>query len=144
MEIKKAFETMKKELKKEMGISGGFTMSAKQIENRTATYLVCNLVPWEKEIKYFEDACARVRGYSSWTDEEKARWCNDYETITIPWFKEQLAKFGTKTAYAENEINRVINSAAFAKFSAEVGGCRWEKEIKTDSGIEYVYIRFRY
>lgn len=142
-EIKKAFETMKREIKKEMNISGGFTMSARQIENRTATFLVCNLIPYEKEIKWHEDQVKRVKAYTSWSEAEKTRWIDDANKWISFWKSEQ-AKHGTKENFAKYETERVVSSKAFEKFSAAVGGCKWHTEIKKDGNIEFVYIRFNY
>lgn len=143
MEIKKAFEQFKKELKKETGIFGGFTMSGKQIENRTATYCVCNMIPYESEIKYHESACNRVRSYSSWTDAEKERWIAN-EEVYIKYFKEQIEKYGTKENYARNTVERIVNSKAFKNFSNAMGGVRYSTEIKNVSGLTVEHLRFYY
>lgn len=141
-EIKKAFETMKKELKKELNISGGFTMSARQIENRTATYLVCNLISYEKEIKYHEDTIERI-SKSNRTDADKQRWYDDCNKWVSFWKSEQ-AKYGTKENFVKVEVERIVNSKAFAKFSEAVGGCKYHVETKTDCGMQFVYLRFNY
>ena len=143
-DLKKAFELMKKELKKETGISGGFTMSAKQIENRTATYLVCNLIPYEKEIARIKASCERVRGYNTWTDAEKERFCNDYEQNWIPYFEKQIEDYGTKENYANVIAERIVNSKAFSKFSETIGGVRYHLESKRESGLDVMYLRFNY
>lgn len=143
MEIKKAFETMKKELKKEISISGGFTMSAKQIENRTATYCVCNMISYEDEIKYHKAACDRVRSYKNWTDAEKERWISDTE-VWVKYFEDCLEKYGTKENFANEMVNKIVNSKAFAKFCETVSGVRYCTEIKNNSGLTVEYLRFYY
>lgn len=139
-EIKKAWETMKKELKKELGIEGGFTMGAKQINNRTATYLVCNIVSYEEEIKRAKDSNAIVQAYDSWTAEEKAKRNAETER-QVAQYEELLAKYGTK----ENELRMVheelVNSKAFQKFASNFENVTTEVEFKENF---FYYIRFNY
>ena len=142
-EIKKAFEQFKKELFKETGIKGGFTMSARQIENRTATYCICNLIPYEKEIAYHQNACERVRSYDSWTDAEKDRWCAGAEK-TIAYYKDQLAKYGTKENYAAVMFETITKSKAYRNLCETFGGVRTYLEQKRNSGLDVMYIRFTY
>lgn len=142
-EIKKAFETMKKELKKETGIYGGFVMNAKQIENRTATYIVCNLIPYEKEIedaKYWDGV---VQGYKTWTDEAKARRHSE-NMARIATLEDMIAKYGTKMNEGKERITKILESKAFEKFSTTLGGVKTSTEIKTDYGVDFLYLRFRY
>ena len=143
MEIKKAFEQFKKELKKETGICGGFTMSAKQIENRTATYCVCNMISYEDEIAYHKRACDRVRGYDSWTEEEKARFISNAEE-TIKYYEGQIARYGTKENYARETVARIVNSNAFKNLANTIGDVRYCTEIKTSSGLTLEHLRFYY
>lgn len=139
MEIKKAFEQMKKDLAKEVGISGGFTMSAKQIKNRTATYCVCNNIPYEEQIAREKASDERVQGYTTWTDEEKAN-SHARSVETVKRYEARLAEFGTKENEAKVKMERIVNSKAFKKFSDEVGGCECNIE---QMDIAY-YIRFNY
>lgn len=139
-EIKKAWEVMKKEIKKELGIEGGFTMNVKQINNRTATYLVCTNRSYEDEIAYREREIARVMAFTSWTDEEKAKSKAETEQV-IAKYAERLAKYGTK----ENELrvtrDEIVNSKAFKKFASNFESVTTEFEEKENF---YYYIRFNY
>ena len=143
MEIKKAFDQFKKELAKETGIKGGFTMSGKQIENRTATYLICNLIPYEEEIKYQNDSCERISKYTSWTDAEKERYIANAKAWVAMWESER-AKHGTKENYARVTVERIVNSKAFQNFSNTMGGVRYYTETKNASGLMVKYLRFNY
>lgn len=142
-EIKKAFEQFKRELKKETGISGGFTMSAKQIANRTATYLVCNLIPFETEIRFQMNSIESVRGYKSWTDAEKNRWISDAEA-TIKEYENLIAQYGTKEAFAKAKVDKVVESKSFARFVNAVGNVDWHMEAKCSSGLDLLYLRINY
>lgn len=139
MEIKKAWEQMKKDIKKELGISGGFTMSAKQIKNRTATYCINNVIPFEDEIAREKKTDAMVQGYDTWTAEEKAR-SHARSLETIEAYERRLAKFGTKENEAKYYAEQIVNSKAFAKFQQEVGNVSWNIE---QMDICY-YVRFNY
>ena len=139
-EIKKAWETMKKELKKELGIAHGFTMNAKQINNRTATYLVCNNIPYEEEIKREKDSNARVQAYDTWTEEAKAK----YNAETERWVtqhEERLAKYGTKENEHRMVHEELVNSKAFKKFASNFENVTTEFETKENW---LYYIRFHY
>lgn len=139
MEIKKAWEQMKKDIKKELGISGGFTMNGKQIKNRTATYLICNVIPYEKEIEHLKRTMEKVQGYDTWTAEEKER-SKQRDLVTLAGYEAGLAKYGTKENEAEVVTQQIINSKAFEKFQKEVGEVSWQIE-QMDIGY---YIRFNY
>jgi hypothetical protein len=139
MEIKKAWEQMKKDIKKELGISGGFTMTAKQIKNRTATFCICNVIPYEEEIERLQRTMEKVQGYTTWTDEEKAR-SKERDLQTLAVYEEGLAKYGTKENEAETVTAQIVNSKAFKKFQEEVGAVEWNTE---QMDICY-YIRFNY
>ena len=116
-EIKKAWETFKKEVKKELHLDClGFSMTSRQINNRTATICICNKFSFESEIERDMESITRVMGYTSWTPEEKKRSVTSTEN-DIEMRKAELARFGTK----ENEYavisKEIIDSKAFQKFS---------------------------
>ena len=138
-EIKKAWEQMKKEIKKETGIYGGFTMNQKQIKNRTATYCICNVIPYEEEIAQCKSTDEKVQGYDTWTETEKAN-SHEHAMNTIKRYQEKLAKYGTKENEAEMVTKEIINSKAFQKFQKAVGVTDWNIE---QMDICY-YIRFNY
>lgn len=116
-EIKKAWETFKKEIKKELHLDYlGFYMSSRQINNRTATIRICNHIAFETEIKRDQDSIEKVMGYDTWTEEEKMRTKAYYES-TISEKKALMARFGTKENMLKMISNEIINSKAFQKFS---------------------------
>lgn len=139
MEIKKAFETFKKDLAKETNIKGGFTMSAKQIKLRTATYLSTSLTPFEDQIARVLRDDERVQGYDTWTDEEKGRHHNE-ALSTVAWYKERLEKFKTPRNLATYEMCSIVASEAFRKLQDEIGQISVDMEDKNG----YAYIRFNY
>lgn len=116
LEIKKAWETMKKEIKKELGLEGGFTMSQKQINNRTATFLICNATAYEDEIRREKETTERVQSYTSWTAEEKARQKEQADKNTAHYL-ERLERYGTKENEATATLKQLLNSEAFKRFS---------------------------
>lgn len=130
---------MKKDIKKELGISGGFTMTSRQIKNRTATYLINCWIPFEEEIERVKRDNEKVQRYTTWTAEEKER-CNQRSLETIKSYEERLAKYGTKEKEAEHYVKMITNSNAFADFKEAVGIVSWTVE-KRD--ICY-YLRFFY
>jgi hypothetical protein len=138
-EIKKAFDTMKRGLAKEIGISNGYYCKAKQIENRTATLLVCNDTPYEKEIEREQAEDKRVQSFDTWTEAQKARsHARSIEDITR--YQQKLAKYQTK----ENELMTVkeelSKSKAFKTFSAN-----FERvTLTTEAANGCYYIRFNY
>ncbi len=120
-EIKKAWNTFKKNIKKELPEAQylGYTMSAKQIKNGTATILICNKIPYEDEIARTERSIIQVNGYETWTPEEKAR-NREYQEARIESYKRDLSRFGTK----ENELvsisNLIRESKAFKALSETI------------------------
>jgi len=139
MEIKKAFEQMKKDIKKELGIVGGFSMTVKQIKNRTATYCVCNDISFDDEIKRLIKENEKVQGFDAWTAEEKERCANKTEEL-IKIQKSLKEQYGTKDNQAKMILEQISNSKAFKKFSNEVGNavCFIDK-------VDWIYyIRFNY
>ena len=134
-EIKKAFERFKKELNKETGIKGGFTMNCKQIENRTATYAVCPAIDFDSKIADAEAWAAKA------SREDHKKICLE----TAEYFKALKAQYGTWEARAEEIIGKVTGSKAFETFSAAIGGVKWNTELGKDyCGQRWLYIRFNY
>lgn len=143
-EIKKAFEVFKKEIAKELNFNdwqkSGFTMSKRQIELRTATYLACNSLSFEEEIKRAEADIARVMAYDTWTDDEKARHeANKQEVIKIN--EEMRSRYGTKANMLVQVKKDIEASKAFAKLQEVLGKIMLTTETKEDF---YNYIRFNY
>ena len=139
-DIKKAFEQMKKELKKETGICNGFVMNRKQIENRTATKTVTYAGEYDEVIEFYEKQIERVKGYETWTDEEKGRAIErDLESINA--LKELKKEFGTKSNQVRITKERIENSNAFKKFEDTIGKTSLTIEIDADNCYK---IRFNY
>ena len=142
-EIKKAFETFKKELFKETGIKGGFVMNFAQIKNRTATCRVACLRSFDDELSAIE-RCREIIDSTNWkTPEQKAADHKYYDELASE-IKEEKAQYGTPFAYARAKADRITGSKSFAKFVQAVGGVRVSAEIKTEGGYEFYYIRFDY
>lgn len=140
VEIKKAFDTMKRKLAKEIGISSGYYCKAKQIENRTATLLVCNDTPYETEIERAQAIDERVQSYDTWTDAEKAR-SHEWSVKTIALYREKLAKYGTKSGELAATREALSNAEAFKAFAA----CFEEGvTLTTEQANGCYYIRFNY
>lgn len=112
--IKKAFEQMKKDLKKERGISGGFYMNNAQIANRTATWRIINTASYESEIDLYtsEIKWYAERGWDK--SEEGAR-------ELLARAQKGLKTYGNKITEARALADEVINSEAVRKFGETVG-----------------------
>ena len=139
-EIKKAFEIFKKEIAKECGFNGGFTMSKKQIELRTATFLVNNIISFEEEIKKQQESDERVQGFNSWTDEQKAKH-HEYCMDNIRFYEKQKEKWGTKANEFSRKMKMLEESKAFAKLQDTIGEITLSAELKENF---FNYIRFNY
>ena len=139
-EIKKAFEIFKKEIAKECGFKGGFTMSKKQIELRTATFLVNNTISFEEEIKKQQESDERVQGFDTWTDEQKAKH-HEYCMDNIRFYEKQKAKWGTKANEFSVKMKMLEESKAFANLQQAIGNINLTAELK--EGM-FNYIRFNY
>ncbi len=121
-EIKKAWNTMKKEIGKECpDIPAGFTMTAKQIANRTATFN-CG------STKAYDELIAMYDRQGDW-GKEMADWC-----------KELKAKYGTPRNEAAAYMGMIESSKAFAKFRQAIGSVEICLE---ETGKEYM-VRFTY
>ena len=143
-EIKKAWDTMKKELKKEFknvdGLHGGFVMNAKQIKNRTATFTATGWESYEERIADYIKGHETVMTYDSWSDKAK----QDHKVRTeekIAYTKAKKAQFGTIENEAETYFNMIQSSKAFAKFCKTVGKVEMHREKNAD---QCNIIRFTY
>ena len=147
MEIKKAWNIFKKELAKEdVNSCGTFSMTARQIANRTATILVCSNMPYAEQIEHEDKSLAQVMGYDSWTDEEKARSKESHD-VRVAIYKRDMEKFGTKENELKVTLEQIKNSKAFKKFCANAeieDTVTLSTEMKMLYGIGYYYIRINY
>lgn len=138
-DIKKAWEQMKKEIKKELGISGGFTLNAKQLQNRTATYLSTVTLSYETAIAFLEKEIERVQGYTTWTDAEKEN-SRQRELAEIQRLEALRSRYGTRENQVVEEMKAITGSKAFEKFENAVGKTSFH--IEENNGC--YYIRFDY
>lgn len=138
-EIKKAFDQMKKALKKELGISGGFTMSQQQIAKRTATLLVCNTMTYDTEIERVNAQDATVQSYETWTDAEKAA-SHQRAMESIAIYETRKAKYGTKENEVAMTAKAIADSKAFKAFQTAIG----KVEMSFEEHDIFYYIRFNY
>lgn len=140
-DIKKAFNQFKKDIKKEgLDLTGSCYMTAKQIQNRTATILICNNIPYEKEIRDTTLRMQKVLGYDTWTDEEKVRNAKS-STASILKYTQDLMKYGTKDNEFKQTRQFILNSTAWKKFVEAVGS--EVQTIREDKDIG-MYLRILY
>lgn len=122
-EIKKLFTKFKKAgIKEGLNINGCCYMTAKQLENRTATILLvaCPDYSYESEIDYLADTIERVKGYDTWTPEEIENSVRE-NTLRRERVKKLLKTFGTKSNEADYECKQIVSSNAFKAFTSAVG-----------------------
>lgn len=122
-EIKKLFTKFKKAgVKEGLDINGCCYMTAKQLENRTATILLvaCPDVSYESEMDYIVDTIERVKGYTTWTPEEIENSVSR-NTLRLENVKRLQTTFGTKANEADYECKRIVSSNAFKAFASAVG-----------------------
>ena len=138
-DIKKAWETMKKELAKETGIAYGFVMNRRQIENRTAT-LAIPTDEYDKVIESWLRSDERVQSYTTWTDEQKAE-THRRTMETVARMEAKKAKYGTVANERKAILETILASEAFRKFQTVVGKTVANIERKSDG---FYQIRFFY
>lgn len=139
VEIKKAWDKMKKGIEKECGFSGGFTMSQAQIKKGTATILVCNDIPYEKEIYRLIKADKEVQGYEGWTEKEKIE-SHERHMADIERKQERLQRYGSKENEFHTKMSAIKSSEAFKAFCKNFEYVEMTSEHKDI----YYYIRINY
>ena len=141
-EIKKLFTKFKKDgIKEGLNINGCCYMTAKQLENRTATILLvaCPDFSYESEIDSIVNTIERVKGYDTWTPEEIENSVRS-STRRLENVKRLLKTFGTKANEADYECKQVVSSNAFKVFASAVGAVQTSVE-KNKNGY---YLRLSY
>lgn len=138
-DIKKAFNQFKKDLDVECAISGGFTMSQKQIANRTATYCVASTTEFREMINFFIREDYQVQGYNTWTVEAKQKAHERHER-SIQLLEEQEALYGDRHGQAMHYLDKIRDSKAFARFQRTVG----DTQLTIERAKDAWYIRFNY
>lgn len=145
-EIKTAWNTFKKETKKEISfdMNGCCYMNAKQIANGTATICLCCDIEYDDEIKHHRNSIEKVNGYDTWTDEEKKR--NEAHNMEMIAHYEHLkATYGDRANEAGTKAAEITNSAAFNKLAKAIGIQHFEVEfIKKWEGLNAYQIRIHY
>lgn len=145
-EIKKAWNTFKKEVQKEVkfDMTGSCYMNAKQIANGTATILICSDTEYDSEISYQRKNIEKYNNFDNRTDEQKKK--HEEEALElIAHYEADKATYGTKANEAEVKSNEIINSEAFKKLTKAINIQHTEVEfIKKWEGLNVYQIRIHY
>ena len=145
-EIKAAWNTFKKEAKKEIrfDMSGCCYMNAKQIANGTATIALCSNIEYDEEIEYQRNSNEKVNGYNTWTTEEKKNHenrCLD----RIANQEQRKAAYGNKENEAKKKAAEIIISPAFQKLAKAIDLKLADVELVHKWGGLYIYqLRLNY
>ena len=133
-EIKKAWNTFKKEIAKEVdfNLTGCCYMTARQINNGTATITLCFNMTYDREIDYHRKAIKRVNSYDTWTPEEKKK-NEEHNTERIAYYEALKAKYGTRADEAAAKYEAIANSKAFEKLSECIGIDSYHVELNKDN-----------
>lgn len=145
-EIKNAWNTFKKEIKKEVSfdMTGDCYMNKKQIENGTATIALCNDIEYDREIAHHMDSIAQVNAYTSWTAEEKKNNEN-HNMEMIRKYESLKATYGTRSNEAATKFAEITGTKAFKKLAETIGITHTEKElVKKWEGLNIYQIRIHY
>lgn len=121
-EIKAAWNTFKKEAKKEISfdLNGCCYMNANQIRIGTATITLCNSCSYEENIAMITRAIEMVNGYEGWTAEEKKR-SEDYDRECIRYIESLAEKYNDRENEAAVKYDEILNSNAFRKLAETIG-----------------------
>lgn len=145
-EIKKAWNTFKKEIAKEIDfdLTGCCYMNQKQIENGTATITLCNDIEYDTEVSRLHADIEKINGYSSWTAEEKQR-SEKHNLDLIAKQEAKKAAHGTKANEAQAKATEITCSAAFIKMAKAIGVHAFELElVKKWEGLNVYQLRIQY
>ena len=146
IEIKTAWNTFKKEAKKQISfdMTSCCYMNAKQIANGTATIAICNDIEYDTEIARQHRTIEQVNGYTSWTPEEKQR-SEAHSLARIAEYEADKATYGTKANEAQTKAVEITSSAAFIKMAKTIGVHAFELElVKKWEGMNLYQIRIHY
>lgn len=121
-EIKKAWNTFKKEIAKEidLNLTGCCYMNAKQIENGTATITLGLDWSYDAEIKSLRRSIAYYRTWDGDNKERGERFARDYEE-KIAVLEAKKATYGTRENEHLHDVNEITGSAAFKKLANAIG-----------------------
>ena len=139
MDIKKAWNQLKKDLKSEgIDLIGGCYLTAKQLQNRTATILINNNISYEDEMLEAVDGLKMLLN-SDRNDCEKVK-NSKYYAEKMEFIASNMTKYGTKENEYNETVNDIISSNAWNRFISIVGNvttCKEQKEI-------FLYLRVNY
>lgn len=145
-EIKKAWNTFKKEVQKEVNfdMTGACYMNAKQIANSTATISLCNDIEYDVEINRNRKDIERINGLDSWTEKEKKN--HEVRSLEdIRYYEAKKATYGTRVNEAQVKATEIINSEAFKKLTKAINIQHTDIEfIKKWEGLNVYQIRIHY
>ncbi len=141
-EIKKAWERMKKDLKKEFPettqLHRKFVMNYAQIANRTATFVAVGATPYDEAIEITEHMIGEIdHVYSPEYREEVHHNCRE----RINRLEEKKSVYGTPLKETEHLRDMIKNSKAFERFTQAVGETTLTIEVDSEN---YYKIRFHY
>lgn len=142
IDYKKAWNTLKRNLVKggdPYEVNGCMYMTARQIQNHTATILLTNLTPYETRIKTLEETIDMIMSYDSWTDEEKSKSKTRYEEQIVNC-KEKLNKYGTVRNEAEITVKNITSTDAWKVFAETVN----VKSLHYEEKENCLYLRINY
>lgn len=126
MELSKAWNRFKRNLKKEVKIDGCMSMTAKQIAKRTATIgLAVNYGNYNEVIRHAEDCIAKGE-------------CFDWYSSMLERAKSQKKEFGTSMVRGLAIFNKIMNSKAWATFKEE---CDVSASMIVDETKDMIYGR---
>lgn len=121
-EIKKAWNTFKKEIAKEidLDLTGCCYMNAKQIENGTATITLGLDWGYDAEIENLRKSIAYYRTWDGDNKERGERYARDYEE-KITALEARKATYGTRENEHLQDVEKITTSAAFKKLANTIG-----------------------
>jgi hypothetical protein len=138
--IKTAFNRMKRALRRELGLTGGYYCSAPQLRQRTATYNVCPRASYETQIGWVEGQKANINSLTRLSDAEKAERCAACDD-RIAHLEARRARFGTPMQEACATLEAIEKSKAFAAFAEAMPAGAY---LNLAGNTESLLVRFHY
>ena len=129
-EIKKAFKKFQKDCQKETGfdLTGCCYMTKRQMQNNTATIIICNSISYETLIQYYANSISKAMDW----DDTKERKASIVESNLkyLSRLSADFSQYGTKENYFQKMCEKILNSKAWETFSTQynVTMCREEDD----------------
>lgn len=145
-EIKKAWNTFKKEIAKEidLDLTGCCYMNQKQIANGTATITLGLDWSYDREIAWYG---RRIAEFSTWDGENKERgecYIKEYSE-KLADLEARKATHGTRENETLSKVEKITSSAAFKKLAATIGIQRTGLDLgKYSSSLNTYQLRISY